>query len=187
MPILKRSPHYRTDLLFARYVASPITAVTHLLAGAGLAVVLHQRPAVELVSWWWVFLLVPGVWLLFGSLIFLVHLTLGAFGSPETYRPLGESLVESLLCREALALVVTMVLGHAAIGWSQEGAVSQERFQNCVKGLREPGLRALAKSMAQPVKARDFSLLCYKAYQADAELKPTTPTSPEDLVKRYGQ
>jgi hypothetical protein len=186
--IFQRSPYYRTDIWFGRFVASPVTAILSLAAGAAMVAALHSRPVLEFGWWWAAFAIFPGIWLFFASLIYLMHLTFWAFGSDATRGALGEqNLKGTIFRREGLALAVSLGIVVAATAWSQAGPVGSERFHNCVKGLREPGLRALAKSMSNPVTAAEFGTLCGKAYSVDAEGYRVTPTSPEDLVKRYGQ
>lgn len=187
MPLFQRSPYYRTDIWFGRFAGHPITAISSILAGVALIAALHHRPVLEFGWWWAAFAVFPGIWLLCASLLYVMHLTFRVFGSETTKDMLGpKSLKSTVLRREALALFVVLSLVPATNGWSLDGPVGSERFHNCVKGLREPGLRALAKAMREPVSAQEFSTLCWRAYQVDAESARVTPTSPEDLVKRYG-
>lgn len=187
MPLFQRSPYYRTDILFGRFAGSPATAILSVLASVALTVALHHRPVLEFGYWWAAFAVFPGIWLLVSSLLYVMHLTFRLFGSDTTKEILGpKDLKSTIFRREALAFIVTMGLIQATIGWSLDGPVGQERFHNCVKGLREPGLRALAKTMRGSVSAQEFGTLCARAYRVDAAIVPLIPTSPEDLVKRYG-
>jgi len=164
--MLTKAQGYRDDIWIGRYVAHPLTAWTHLLAGAGMLALLHKSPAPDIGWYWLLFLAVPGVWLFMTSMLFLMAIMI-RWMQPDKESPVLASTQLSwpkmLFRREALSAIITLAMVPATLNWHFDRPFDREDFRQCVSTLDLAGQVKLVATVTPETSRHAFRRACYDA------------------------
>jgi hypothetical protein len=180
--VFEVSSFYRQDSWIGRYCAHPLTAWTHLLAAAGMVVLLQQSPAVDIGWAWLLFFLVPGVWLFITGMFFGMRAMARLLKHPAAeFLSNGESgWAGLLLSRESASFFMMFVLLWFILAWQQARPFDQEDFRRCARGLEPAAQVVLADKAKTGMPRTEFWTACAQARRANAP----KPSSLEELQAR---
>ena len=194
MSLLKPSDLFPTENRFARFLAHPLTGITHILAGCAFLSYLATKPAPAVSLWMWLALAVfPGIWVLFGGIYYLMLVMTRGLVSPNGGKSMANlfpSLQQTtwqwiLFRREAVAGIMLFSLLPCISSWHLERPFDEENFQWCVRNLGTPGLAALAKTLPADATRLELRVHCGAAYKADQADAPAIPNTPAELYERF--
>lgn len=192
MPLFQRSTLFEDNNRLTHYLGHPLTAVVNLAAGGALLAYLQARPANAVDAWVWLALCaVPGVWLLFCGLFFMMlAMTRALYPEGETsfkvlFPLAGKEWRSILFRREALAFLMLFSLGPITMDWHGARPFDSEDFQRCTRNMGNTALETLAKTLQPDATRWELRVHCGKAYNAGMAVAPVAPQSPQELYDRF--